>query len=58
MSITVNAPAGEEAQALARSSRQVARAVKQALLRVGRTVEAHGTLAGAGRERRRQATGT
>jgi hypothetical protein len=34
MSITVSAPAGEAPQALARSSRQVARAVKQALMRV------------------------
>jgi len=34
MSITINAPAGAEARALAQSSRQVARAVKQALLRV------------------------
>jgi hypothetical protein len=34
MSITVNAAAGESPQALARSSRQVARAVKQALMRV------------------------
>ncbi|HEX8307906.1 MAG TPA: tail tape measure protein [Allosphingosinicella sp.] len=34
MSITVSAPAGESPQALARSSRQVARAVKQALMRV------------------------
>lgn len=34
MSITINAPAGAEPQALARSSRQVARAVKQALVRV------------------------
>jgi phage-related minor tail protein len=34
MSITVSAPAGEAPQALARSSRQVARAVKQALIRV------------------------
>jgi phage-related minor tail protein len=34
MSITVNAPTGEAPQALARSSRQVARAVKQALMRV------------------------
>lgn len=34
MSIHVSAPAGEAPQALARSSRQVARAVKQALLRV------------------------
>jgi hypothetical protein len=33
LSITVNAPAGAEPQALARSSRQVARAVRQALLR-------------------------
>lgn len=33
MSLTVNAPAGEAPQALARSSRQVARAVKQALMR-------------------------
>ncbi|MGA9581682.1 MAG: tail tape measure protein, partial [Allosphingosinicella sp.] len=34
MSIIVNAAAGEAPQALARSSRQVARAVKQALMRV------------------------
>ena len=34
MSISVSAPAGEAPQALARSSRQVARAVKQALMRV------------------------
>jgi phage-related minor tail protein len=34
MSIHVSAPAGESPQALARSSRQVARAVKQALMRV------------------------
>ena len=34
MSIMVGAPAGEAPQALARSSRQVARAVRQALLRV------------------------
>jgi phage-related minor tail protein len=34
MSINVSAPAGEAPQALARSSRQVARAVKQALMRV------------------------
>ena len=34
MSIVVNAPAGEAPQALARSSRQVARAVRQALMRV------------------------
>jgi hypothetical protein len=34
MSIAVNAPAGEAPKALARSSRQVARAVKQALMRV------------------------
>jgi hypothetical protein len=34
MSISVNAPAGEAPQALARSSRQVARAVRQALERV------------------------
>jgi phage-related minor tail protein len=33
MSISVTAPAGEAPQALARSSRQVARAVRQALLR-------------------------
>jgi hypothetical protein len=33
MSISVSAPAGEAPQALARSSRQVARAVKQALMR-------------------------
>jgi hypothetical protein len=34
MSITINAPAGAEARALGQSSRQVARAVRQALLRV------------------------
>ena len=34
MSILVSAPAGEAPQALARSGRQVARAVKQALMRV------------------------
>ena len=34
MSINVSAPAGEAPQALARSGRQVARAVKQALMRV------------------------
>ena len=34
INITINAPAGTEPQALARSSRQVARAVKQALLRL------------------------
>ncbi|HEX6374605.1 MAG TPA: tail tape measure protein [Allosphingosinicella sp.] len=34
MHIVVNAPAGEAPQALARSSRQVARAVRQALIRV------------------------
>jgi hypothetical protein len=34
MSIFVSAPAGEAPQALARSSRQVARAVRQALMRV------------------------
>lgn len=34
VSITVNAPAGTEPQALAQSSRQVARAVKAALMRV------------------------
>jgi len=34
LSVTVNATAGSEARALAQSSRQVARAVKQALLRV------------------------
>jgi phage-related minor tail protein len=34
MTITVNAPADSAPQALARSSRQVARAVKQALMRV------------------------
>jgi hypothetical protein len=34
MSIAVSAPAGEAPQALARSSRQVARAVKQALMRM------------------------
>jgi hypothetical protein len=33
MAITINAPAGTEPQALARSSRQVARAVREALLR-------------------------
>jgi hypothetical protein len=33
LSINVNAPAGSEAQALRASSRQVARAVRQALLR-------------------------
>jgi hypothetical protein len=33
MSITINAPAGAEARALGQSSRQVARAVRQALLR-------------------------
>jgi len=33
LSITINAPAGNEAQALKASSRQVARAVRQALLR-------------------------
>ncbi len=33
LSITINAPAGTEPQALARSSRQVARAVRAALLR-------------------------
>ena len=33
MSITINAPAGSEPQALARSSRQMARAVRQALMR-------------------------
>ena len=35
MSIAVSAPPGEAPQALARSGRQVARAVKQALMRVG-----------------------
>jgi hypothetical protein len=35
MNITINAPAGGEPQALAASGRQVARAVKQALMRVG-----------------------
>ena len=34
MSITINAPAGGEPQALARSGRQLARAVKQALVRL------------------------
>jgi len=34
MSITINSPAGGEARALAQSSRQLARAVKQALLRI------------------------
>jgi hypothetical protein len=34
LSITVNAPAGTEPQALKASSRQVARAVKAALMRV------------------------
>jgi hypothetical protein len=34
MSITVNAPSGAEPQALARSSRLVARAVKSALMRL------------------------
>jgi hypothetical protein len=34
MTINVNAPAGSAPQALGRSSRQVARAVRQALLRV------------------------
>jgi len=34
MSITVNAPAGAEPEALARSGRQVARAVREALLRL------------------------
>jgi hypothetical protein len=34
MSITVNAPAGSAPEALARSSRQVARAVREALLRI------------------------
>jgi hypothetical protein len=34
LSITINAPAGTEPRALARSSRQVARAVKAALMRV------------------------
>jgi hypothetical protein len=34
MSITINAPPGGEPQALARSSRQVARAVKRALLQL------------------------
>jgi hypothetical protein len=33
LSITINAPAGGEAQALKASGRQVARAVRQALLR-------------------------
>ena len=35
LSITINAPAGGEAQALKASGRQVARAVRQALLRAG-----------------------
>jgi phage-related minor tail protein len=35
LSITINAPAGSEAQALKASGRQVARAVRQALLRAG-----------------------
>jgi phage-related minor tail protein len=34
LSITINAPTGAEPQALARSSRQVARAVKRALLQI------------------------
>jgi phage-related minor tail protein len=34
MSITINAPSGTEPQALARSGRQIARAVKQALMQV------------------------
>jgi hypothetical protein len=34
LNITINAPTGEQAQALRASSRQVARAVRQALLRV------------------------
>jgi phage-related minor tail protein len=34
MSITINAPSGAEPQALAQSSRQVARAVKSALMRL------------------------
>ncbi|MEA3064648.1 MAG: hypothetical protein QOJ27_1094, partial [Sphingomonadales bacterium] len=34
LSVTINAPGGEAPQALARSSRQVARAVKQALMRL------------------------
>src|SRR4051794_32896268 len=34
LSITINSPPGEAPQALARSSRQVARAVRQALMRV------------------------
>ena len=34
LAISINAPAGTEPQALARSSRQVARAVKQALTRI------------------------
>jgi hypothetical protein len=34
MSITVNAPSGAEPEALSRSSRQVARAVKSALMRL------------------------
>jgi hypothetical protein len=35
LSITISAPAGSEPQALKASSRQVARAVRQALLRAG-----------------------
>jgi phage-related minor tail protein len=35
LNININAPAGTEPQALARSGRQVARAVKQALMRLG-----------------------
>ena len=35
LSITINAPAGSEAQALKASGRQVARAVRQALMRAG-----------------------
>lgn len=34
VNVTINAPAGAEPRALARSSRQVARAVKQALLQI------------------------
>jgi hypothetical protein len=34
MSITINAPPGAEPQALAQSSRQVARAVRSALMRI------------------------
>jgi hypothetical protein len=35
LNININAPAGGEAQALKASGRQVARAVRQALLRAG-----------------------